>query len=105
MAKAALNALAVRCEAAPPEQQRALLEEAWRVLFPPPKMDDLPTASSPYWAWCLANDLFGSRLDYRAYESAAGVVLKWVGGLAGAAAAIYTGWHMLTHGGKPPGGD
>lgn len=33
-----------------------------------------------------------------------GVVIKWVGGLATAAVALYTVIYMATHGGKPPGG-
>ena len=69
--KQALLALADRCEAAPPEQQRALLEEARRLLFPEPEMGDLRLSSSPYWAWASADDLFGTQLDHHAYESAA----------------------------------
>ena len=48
-------------------------------------------------------DILGAAKGFFRFCSAAGVVLKWVGGLAGAAMAIYTGWHMITHGGKPPG--
>lgn len=33
-----------------------------------------------------------------------GVGAKWVGGMAGAAAAVYTAWYMLTHGGQMPPG-
>lgn len=48
-------------------------------------------------------DILGAARGFFRFCSAAGVVLKWIGGLAGAAAAIYTGWHMIMHGGKPPG--
>ena len=33
-----------------------------------------------------------------------GTMVRWAGYLAAAGAALYTGWYMLTHGGKPPGG-
>lgn len=49
-------------------------------------------------------DILGAAKGFFRFASAAGTVLKWVGGIAGAIAAIYTGWHMLMHGGKPPGG-
>ena len=32
-----------------------------------------------------------------------GTMVRWMGYLAAAGAALYTGWHMLTNGGKPPG--
>lgn len=32
-----------------------------------------------------------------------GTMARWAGYLAGAGAAVYTAWHMLTHGGRPPG--
>jgi len=32
-----------------------------------------------------------------------GTLVRWAGYLAAAGATIYTAWHMLTHGGKPPG--
>jgi len=32
-----------------------------------------------------------------------GTLVRWAGYLAAAGAALYTGWYMLTHGGKPPG--
>ena len=32
-----------------------------------------------------------------------GSLLRWAGYLATAGAALYVGWHMITHGGKPPG--
>lgn len=34
-----------------------------------------------------------------------GVLVRWVGYLAAAGAAIYSAWYMATHGGKPPGVD
>ena len=48
-------------------------------------------------------DILGAARGFFRFCSAAGTVLKWVGGISGAIAAIYTGWHMLTHGGSPPG--
>lgn len=34
---------------------------------------------------------------------AIGTLVRWAGYLAAAGAALYTGWHMITHDGKPPG--
>lgn len=48
-------------------------------------------------------DILGAAKGFFRFCSAAGTVLKWVGGISGAIAAIYTGWYMLTHGGNPPG--
>lgn len=48
-------------------------------------------------------NILGAAKGFFKFCSAFGVLLKWVGGLAGAAAAIYTVGYMLTHGGKPPG--
>lgn len=33
-----------------------------------------------------------------------GTLVRWAGYLSAAGATIYTAWHMITHGGKPPGG-
>lgn len=32
-----------------------------------------------------------------------GLIVRWAGFIAAACAAIYTSWHMIQHGGKPPG--
>lgn len=48
-------------------------------------------------------DILGTAKGAFKFFGALGVVLKWLGGLAGAAVAIYTVVHMATHGGKPPG--
>lgn len=32
-----------------------------------------------------------------------GTIAKWIGGIGAAGVSIYTVYHMLTHGGKPPG--
>lgn len=50
-------------------------------------------------------DILGAAKGFFRFCSAAGTVLKWVGGISGAIVAVYTGWHMLMHGGKPPGGN
>lgn len=32
-----------------------------------------------------------------------GVLVRWAGYLAAAGASLYAAWHMIKHGGKPPG--
>lgn len=48
-------------------------------------------------------DILGAAKGAFKFFNVLGLVLKWLGGLAGAGVALYTVWHMATHGGKPPG--
>lgn len=48
-------------------------------------------------------DILGAAKGAFKFFNGLGLVLKWVGGLATAAVAVYTLWHMANHGGKPPG--
>ena len=34
-----------------------------------------------------------------------GTLVRWVGYLSAAGAAIYSAWYMVTHGGRPPGAE
>ena len=36
--------------------------------------------------------------------NAIGIVVRWVGGIAGAGVAIWGAVYAITHGGRPPGG-
>lgn len=49
-------------------------------------------------------DILGAAKGAFKFFNGLGLVLKWLGGLAGAAVALYTLWHMVRNGGKPPGG-
>lgn len=48
-------------------------------------------------------DILGAAKGAFRFFNLLGLGLKWLGGLAGAGVALYTVWHMVTHGGKPPG--
>lgn len=49
-------------------------------------------------------DILGAARGFFKFCSSAGTVIKWVGGLAGAATAIYVALYTVLHGGQPPGG-